>query len=137
MKSKRFLGVAALAGALFAVTNLAVGQDGDKLTNKQIMIKLNNPMKGVFSKLKKDLAQPTPDWPAISKESKEILTLTEALAMNAPRKGDKGNWSKQTDAYTKSAKTLAEACEKMDLTSAKAAQQALGAACSRCHQAHK
>jgi XXXCH domain-containing protein len=126
-----------LAGALFAVTNLAVGQDGDKLSNKQIMIKLNNPMKGVFSKLKKDLTQATPDWTVISKESQEIVTLTEALAMNTPRKGDKDNWSKQTELYTKNAKALATACEKKDLTGAKAAQQALGAACSRCHQAHK
>ena len=116
------------------VTELAVGQDGDKLTNKQIMIKLNNPSKGVFPKLKKDLTQATPDWSAISKESKEMVVLTEALAMNGPRKGAKESWEKFTESYTKSAKALADACEKMDLETAKAAQQAIGAACSRCHE---
>jgi hypothetical protein len=137
MKSKRFLGLAALAAALFTVTNLAVGQNGDKLTNKQIMIKLNNPSQGVFSKLKKDLTQSSPDWPAISKESKEIVTLTQALAMNSPRKGGKESWEKLTETYTKNAKALVEACDQMDLKNAKAAQQAIAAACSRCHQAHK
>lgn len=137
MKRNRFLGLAALAAALFMVTDLAVGQNGDKLTNKQIMIKLNNPSKGVFSKLKKDLTQPSPDWSTIAKESKEIVTLTEALAMNSPRKGGKDSWEKMTESYTKSAKALADACEKMDLKNAKAAQQAIGGACSNCHKAHK
>lgn len=137
MKSNRFLGLAALAAALFMVTDLAVGQSGDKLTNKQIMIKLNNPSKGVFSKLKKDLMESSPDWSTIAKESKEIVSLTEALAMNTPRKGGKDNWDKMTESYTKNAKALAEACEKMNLKNAKTAQQAITGACSNCHKAHK
>ena len=136
MKRIRLVGVIVLTGAMFAVSNLAVGFDGEKLTNKQIMQKVNGP-KGAFTDLKKSLAQDTPDWPAITKQSKEIVTLTDTLCMNAPRKGDKDNWEKLTKAYNKSAKELVEASDKMDLKAAKTAQQKLATSCMPCHRAHK
>jgi hypothetical protein len=136
MKRQRFTKLLLLAAMLFLGANLAMGEDGEKLTNKQIMAKINGP-KGVFASVKKDLAQADPDWVAITKESKAIVALTEGLAVNMPKKGDQASWEKLTAGYTKSAKALADASDKMDLKSARAAQQALGTACTGCHRVHK
>jgi hypothetical protein len=136
MKRMQLVGLIVLTALMFTVSNLAVGFDGEKYTNKQIMQKVNGP-KGAFNDVKKGLGQATPDWPAITKQSKEIVTLTDALCINSPRKGEKASWDKLTMAYNKSAKELVEACEKMDLTAAKAAQQTLATACMPCHRVHK
>jgi hypothetical protein len=136
MKRIRIVGVVVLTAALFTVSNLAVGFDGEKFTNKQIMQKVNGP-KGAFADVRKGLAQATPDWTAVTKQSKEIVTLTDALCINSPRKGEKDSWDKLTKAYNKSAKELVEACDKMDLKAAKAAQQSLATACMPCHRVHK
>ncbi len=136
MKRQWFTKLLLLAAVLFLGTNLAVGGDGAKLTNKQIMAKING-TKGIFASVKKELVKADPDWAAITKESKEIVTLSEGLAANMPKKGDQTSWEKLTAGYTKSAKALADASEKMDLKGAKAAQQALGTACMGCHRVHK
>ena len=136
MKRIRLMSAIVLTGAMLALSSLAVGFDGEKFTNKQIMQKVNGP-KGAFADVKKGLGQATPDWTAITKESKQIVTLTDALCMNAPRKGEKDNWDKLTKAYNQAAKELVEACDKMDLKAAKAAQQSLATACMPCHRAHK
>ncbi len=136
MKGKSLLGLALLAAAGFMVTDLAAGHGADMMTNKQIMAKVNGP-KGVFAALKKELSQSQPNWVDVTKESKEIVELTEALAKNAPRKGNQASWEKLTEAYTKNAKTLVEAAENMDLKAAKAAQQAIATSCTGCHRVHK
>jgi hypothetical protein len=136
MKSNRLLGLVLLVAAGFMVTGLAAGHGGDTMTNKQIMAKVNGP-KGVFAALKKELSQSQPNWADVTKESKEIVELTEALAKNAPRKGSQASWEKLTEAYTKNAKTLVDAADKMDLKAAKAAQQAIASSCTGCHRVHK
>jgi cytochrome c556 len=136
MKRSRIAGTAALALLAFAVSGLAFSHADETLTNKQIMAKINGP-KGVFNAVKKGLNSSSPDWAALTKETKQMCELSEAMAKNSPRKGSPASWEKFTATYVKNVKALADASEKMDLKAAKDAQRAIGGSCSACHRAHK
>jgi cytochrome c556 len=136
MKRSKILGAAALAALGFGVSGLAAGNDGEVLTNKQIMSKINGP-KGLFNGVKKGLGASDQDWAALTKQTKEIVELSEGMAKNSPKKGSSASWEKLTAAYTKNVTALADASDKMDLKAAKAAQQAIAASCSGCHRVHK
>lgn len=119
----------------FCVT--AFAEDETVPSIKKIMKDAHNAKVGVLPAIRKDLSAPSPDWDKISKESKELVTLAEALAKNAPRKGSKSNWSKVTSTYLSEAKDLAAAAQSKDLEKAKTAQTALQGSCTTCHKAHK
>lgn len=115
----------------------ALAQDDAVPTIKKIMKDAHNPKAGLLPAIKKDLSAPSPDWDKISKESKDLVSLAQALAKNSPRKGNKSNWSKVTGDYLTEAKDLAAAAQSKDLDKAKTAQAALQSSCTGCHKAHK
>lgn len=104
---------------------------------KQVMSKLNKGPKSPLATLKTDLAAASPDWDQIQKLSTEFATLTEAMAKNTPKKGDKTSWDKLAGVYAADAKALAAAAKSQDLSAAKAAHQRLATSCKTCHGAHK
>lgn len=115
----------------------ALAEDDAVPSVRKIMKDAHNPKAGLLPAIKKDLSASNPDWDKISKESKDLVNLAQALAKNSPRKGNKSNWSKVTGEYLSEAKELAAAAQSKDLDKAKTAQAALSGSCTGCHKAHK
>ena len=122
-------GIPVLSSPLFATDKI--------LTNKEIMVKLNQTPKGLCPVIGKAVKEKEPKWSEIQAQAKEFAELTAALAKNDPPKGSKESWEKLTKAYAKNAKDLADAAENMDYKKAIAAHAKLRTSCKSCHDSHK
>ena len=89
------------------------------------------------AKLKKALAADSPDWEAIQKTTKDFATLGAALPKNDPPEGDKEDFKKLAESYSKNAKALNEAAKAEDKAEALAAFKKVSTSCMACHKAHK
>jgi len=125
-------------GVLMVALTTASADDEKTPTNKEVMKKING--KGATTegaKLKTALTKKPTDWTAVQTTTREIATLTAALAKNEPKKGDAASWKKFADAYAAQGKALDEAAEKKDLAATQSAFQQMGRSCMGCHRAHR
>jgi cytochrome c556 len=76
-------------------------------------------------------------WDDVGKKTKELVGLSDELAMAKPKKGDEESWKKVTGEYTEGAKKLNEAAEKKDADAAKKSLSTLQGSCKGCHALHK
>lgn len=121
--------------ALFGLTMSSGAADEPSI--KDIMNKAHKGGNSILAKLGKDLKAASPDWAEVTKLSKELVSLGNALGKNKPPKGEKESWDKLTMAYQDTAKALLSAAEKKDQKTAAASQKKLSGMCGACHKAHK
>lgn len=130
-----------LAGALMLAIVLTTTADaqGDKdkkvPTIKQIMKTANagkNCLKAKYEKAFEDK-----NWDDAAKIAKDWEACAENLVKNKPAKGDKEDWEKASNAYTKAVKTIAEATGKKEEKPIQTALGYIGTSCKKCHSAHK
>ncbi len=137
---KKLVCVACVVG-LTAILGLALtfaGADDEKTaTIKEVMRKLHKGANAPLAKLKKALAADSPDWEAIQKTTKDFATVGAALPKNDPPKGDKEDFKKLAESYSKNAKSLNEAAKEEDKAEALAAFKKVSTSCMACHKAHK
>lgn len=127
----------AVSGLAFLALLLPVGAQGDKMTVKEIMGKVNKGPTALFPTVRKGLSADTPDWADVQKQAKEIAALAESLTKKEPPRGEKGTWTKFTKGYAADAKALADAAQKKDRDGTIAAHAKITKACSACHNAHR
>ena len=117
------------AGALLA---------GGKVPSiEEIMDKAHANKTGLRAKIADEVKKPAPDWATVQKQSKEFVTLAEALAKNDPPKGAKPNWVKLSKEYADAVKELDKSVVKKDGKAVTTANQKLNANCTACHEAHR
>src|SRR5262249_8171361 len=114
----------------------ALGQ-GDKMTVKDIMKRVNKGPDSLFPTVRKGLNADSPDWTELQKQSKEIATLTESLMKKDPPRGEKQTWAKFTHDYAAEPKALADAAQKKDKDGMIGAHIKITKACTACHNAHR
>ncbi|HZT82850.1 MAG TPA: hypothetical protein VFA26_21645 [Gemmataceae bacterium] len=133
------LGAALLAAATLALAAHSTGAEDRPPTVKEIMKKINRPSTGLLPDTTMDLKEDEPDWKEIQTHTKEMVALAKALGKNAPPKGSKESWEKQTRAYLANVEALDAAARKKDKAAALAAVKKLApkAGCAGCHQAHR
>lgn len=124
-------------GVLTVAFGTASATDDAVPSIKKVMQVLNKGGKAESAKLKKELANGSPDWKAVQSSSKQFATLGATLAKNEPPKGEADSWKMMSDAYAADCKALDEAAQKEDLVGAKAAFMKLSNSCMTCHKAHK
>jgi cytochrome c556 len=125
------LGIAALA------TGTAGADDAKTPTIKEIMGALTKGPKAAFGQTKTALNAKPPDWKAAKTAAVAIRNHAPALAKNEPPRGDKADFVKQADAFKTNALALADALDKEDLATSKAALGKLSTSCMACHRAHR
>ena len=101
------------------------------------MQKLHKGANAPLAKLKKALAADSPDWKEIQKTTKDFATLGADLPKNDPPKGDKEDFKKLAESYSKNAKALNEAAKEEDKAEAQAAFKKVSTSCMACHKAHR
>jgi cytochrome c556 len=121
---------------LVASWSLVLAQ-GEKLTVKEIMGRVNKGPAALFPTVRKNLNADAPDWAELQKQSKEIADLVESLGKKDPPRGEKVTWSKFTKDYAVDAKALADAAQKKDKDATIAAHTKITKACTACHNAHR
>ncbi len=129
--------VAGLAVLSLLIGMISSSAADDAPSIKDIMNKAHKGGDSIKGKLEKDLKSDKPDWDEVTKLSKELVSLGEALGKAKPSKGDQESWDKQTKAYQEKAKALLAAAEKKEKKDAEAALKAIGGSCGACHKAHK
>jgi hypothetical protein len=107
------------------------------MTVKEIMGKLNKGPYALTPNLKRGLQKDDPDWGEIQDEAKQYVNLVSDLGKAQPPKGDQASWEKLTKEYAAIAKTLEQAVQKKDKTSALAAHGKMSQVCTVCHKAHR
>lgn len=127
---------AAVGLAVLALV-VPVGAQGEKMTVKEIMGKVNKGPTALFPTVRKGLNADAPDWADVQKQAKEIADLAAALAKKEPPRGEKSTWAKFTKDYAADTKALADAALKKDRNATIAAHAKLTKACAACHNAHR
>ncbi|VTS04684.1 hypothetical protein [Tuwongella immobilis] len=135
--SVRLVAVMAVGAMMFGLSARTELSAGDTPDIKTIMKKVNGK-----DGLKTSLTAATkgkPDWDAVAEQSKELVSLAEAMGKNTPPKGDAKSWEKLTKAYLKNATAVAAAAEKKDVKGFASATTKFfsGATCGGCHKSHK
>jgi cytochrome c553 len=133
--ARTIAGLAVLA-ILAGVMSTSVAEEQD-VSTKDIMNKAHKGGDSIKSKLEKDLKGDKVDWDEVTKLSKELVSLGEALSKNKPPKGEQESWDKLTKSYAESAKALLAAAEKKEKKDADAAMKKIAGSCGACHKAHK
>lgn len=131
-----------VAGSLLVASASLLAGQGDAGSDKtpsikDVMSRLHKGAKAPLAQVKTALNEPSPNWAAVEKTTKDFVILGAALAKNDPPKGDKASWKKLSDLYFEDAKALDNAAKAHDLAAAKAAFQRLSTSCKACHGAHK
>jgi hypothetical protein len=132
--SRMIAGLAGLA-MLVGFIGASVAEDGPSI--KEIMNKAHKGGDSIKGQLDKEMKSDKPDWDHVTKLSKELVSLGEALGKAKPSKGEASSWDKLTKDYNDNAKALLAAAEKKDKGDAAAATKKLGTMCNACHKAHK
>ncbi len=137
MRRTLALGVGLTVLGLSAVL-VAAGQDKDKVPEVgEIMDKAHTAKKGLKALIDAEVKKPKPNWETVQKQSKEYLTLAEALAKNDPPKGDKKSWVKLAKEFAEEVKSLDDAAKKKNAKGLLEASKKLGGKCDACHDAHQ
>jgi cytochrome c556 len=130
-----------LVGGIVLLVGLALvppmHAQGEKLTVKEVMGKVNKGPTALFPTIRKGLNADAPDWPELQKQAKEISSLVDSLGKKEPPRGEKESWAKFTKAYAADAKTLADAAEKKDKDAMIGAHAKITKACTACHNMHR
>ena len=129
--------VLAVCGLGLLTLAVPVSAQGDKLTVKEIMGKVNKGPGALFPTIRKGLNADSPDWPDLQKQAKELATLVDSLGKKEPPRGEKASWSKHTKDYLAETKALADAAQKKDKEGMIAVHIKLTKACTACHNAHR
>ena len=132
---KRWLCMAGGLALLAAV--VPADAQGDKMTVKEIMGRVNKGPTSLFPTVRKGLSADAPDWAELQKQAKELAGLAEALARKDPPRGEKETWAKFTKAYAADVKELADAAQKQDKDGMIGVHARITKACSGCHAAHR
>ena len=127
-------GIAAIS-LLFGVGLVLAG--GQVPSIEDIMEKAHANKTGLRAKIAEEVKKPSPDWSTVQKQSKEFVSLAEALAKNNVPKGDKSSWQKLTKDYAEQVKDLDKSVAKKDAKAVTAANQKLNANCTTCHEKHR
>ena len=125
-----------LLAALVLVGPTPVIADGKDLDTETIMKKLNGKT-GTHKVVGKALDAGTPDWAALSTQTKTYAELAAALCKNKPEKGDQKSWDKLCKEYAEAAADLNKAAGKKDKDAAKTAFGKLKESCDACHENHR
>lgn len=110
---------------------------GEKMTVKEIMGRVNKGPTALFPTVRKGLSADAPDWAEVQKQAKEIATLIESLLKKDPPRGEKDTWAKFTKDYAAETKLLADAAQKKDKDATIAAHVKITKLCTACHNAHR
>jgi cytochrome c556 len=130
--------VAAVLGLALLSSGRAGAQDEKKdLTISGIMKRLHGKEKGALPTAKAALAADPVDWEAVTKASRPLNRLSNAMIELDPPKGEKEGYVVLVKAYNASAKDLMAAAEGKKTDEAKAAVAKLGMSCAECHKGHK
>lgn len=130
--------LAMLAAVLGLVAAGLVSAQGSKTPSiKDIMSKLGKGTTSLCPTLGKELKDDEPAWDEIQKQTKEFVSLVEALGKNDPPMGTKDSWTRLTSQYLANAKDLDTAAQKKDRSAAAAAHKKITGSCMACHKAHK
>jgi cytochrome c556 len=123
--------------ALLAVAALATSVVGaDKAPSiEEIMTTAHDEENGLLELIDKGLKGEK--WADVTKKTKELVPLAEALGKNKPPKGPAASWKKLSDEYVAQAKSLDAAAAKKDKATATKALETLQKSCLTCHKAHK
>jgi cytochrome c556 len=127
-------GIAVIA-LLFGVGIVLAGSKVPSV--EEIMEKAHANKTGLRAKIADEVKAASPDWATIQKQTKEFVTLAEALAKNSPPKGDKKSWEKLSKEYAEQVKDLDKAAAKKDAKAVTAANQKLNGNCQGCHDVHR
>jgi cytochrome c556 len=106
-------------------------------TIKDIMKRAHMGNSSLLPEIGRDLKAATPDWAEVQKHVKELNVLGTALAKNTPPKGDRNSWDRFTQAYLADVKSLEDATQKKDRTTAQVALNKLNSSCKACHSEHQ
>jgi len=117
------------------MTSAALAEEKDKFTTKAFMKKFHHPKEGDLAKLKGLIKDK--DWEEATKISKSYHEGAEKLLKVTPKKGEKEDWEKIATTFSKSTKTLADACEAKEAKKANGAIGAITKTCGQCHSKHK
>jgi cytochrome c556 len=129
--------VCAICGVVLLAVTAPLGAQGEKLTVKEIMGRVNKGPTAVFPAVRKNLNADAPDWAELQKQAKEIATLAEAMTKKDPPRGEKASWEKFSKDYAAEAKALADAAQKKDKDGMIGLHAKITKACSACHMAHR
>jgi hypothetical protein len=103
---------------------------------RQLMMKLDkgeNSLRMISNALRSN----PPAWDKIQSQTAEYaLNAGKLGTFDAPR-GSKDSWTKQTEAFAKSATALDNAAKAKDLSAAQAAESKLNGSCMECHREHR
>ena len=122
---------------VLAVAAATAAAQGDKMTVKEIMGRVNKPPKALFPAIRLGLNAEAPDWELLRKQAKEVAELAEALTRKEPPRGEKESWAKFTKAYAADAKSLASAAEKKDKDVVIGLHAKIARSCTACHNVHR
>ncbi len=129
--------VFAVCGLGLLALTVPVSAQGDKLTVKEVMRKVNKESGSLFPTIRKGLNADNPDWADLQKQAKELVTLVESLAKKEPPHGEKASWAKFTKDYAADAKALADAGQKKSKDEMISAHTKITKVCKACHDAHR
>jgi cytochrome c556 len=121
------LAVAALAGSVVG------GDKGPSI--EEIMTKAHDEENGLLEKISQGLQGGK--WDDVTRQTKALVPLAEALGKAKPAKGTAASWKRLCDEYTAMARSLDAAAAKKDKDGAEKALKTLERSCGGCHKAHK
>jgi len=104
---------------------------------KEIMQKAHKEKTGVLMILQDQLIEKTPDWPAIQKNTKELVKLAETLEKTKPPRGSAKGWNQRTAEYREGTNNLAKYVDAKNQDKAQGEIGFLASRCMGCHREHK
>lgn len=129
---------ACLTALLGLVSAVGGAPDPEKLLSVQdVMKKAHAGPNSLLQTVAKELKADDTDWDDVQEMAGELEKLGQALAKNAPPRGDKDSWARLTRSYVADARSLRAAAGKEDKRAARAAQARLEKSCQPCHAAHR
>ena len=134
----RALSLATLLSGVVLATAPA-GAEGEKKppTVKELMKRAHAGQTSLLSSVGRGLRADPPDWPAIQRQTGELVEVGAFLGRNEPPVGDRASWERLAQAYRDQVKALDEAARKEDRRGAQSAKAKLDASCGACHRAHR
>ena len=115
----------------------ARSDDEKTYTIKEVMQKLHKGPNAALAKMKKALAEDTPDWTDIKSLAKDFETYGKSLPENDPPKGEKEDFKKLADSYYDNAKDMNAAAKKEEKDGVQSSFSKIQKACAGCHKAHR
>jgi hypothetical protein len=102
------------------------------------MMRIDKAPDSVKKNLEKGFKTDPPTWDSIQTASTELVKVSDELVKaNAPPKGTKESWEKQTAAFHETAVALDKAAQAKDVTAAKEAHTKFTNSCEECHTLHR